>query len=229
MGEIVVLALIAAFFPVLVAATTIMLLLPHPLKLMIGYWLGAMTTGITLGLVIVFALQGSGFEKTAKHTAHPAFVLALAGILLVVVLVLATGRDRPYRERRAARKRAKQEEEKKEPPRWQRMLSTGSPRTTFVVGLLLSFPGASYLAALDKLGKLHYSTVVTVLVVIGFCLVQLALLEIPMIAFWIAPEQTPAAIDRVKAWAGAHWRNAAICGLSVIVAGLVAVGVSELA
>ena len=87
---------------------------------------------------------------------------------------------------------------------------------TFVVGVQLSFPGASYLVALDTLS---YSTFATVLVVIGFCLVQLILLEIPLIAFRFAPEQTPVAIDRAKAWAGAHWRTIAICALTVIAAG----------
>ena len=225
MGEIVALSLVAALNPVLVTATTIMLLLDRPLRLMLGWWLGAMITSVTLGNVIVFGLKGSGFENTSKNTAHPALMLALAGILFVVVVVLATGRDKSYRERRATRK---SRDEKKEPPKWQRTLSKGSPKATFVLGLLLTLPGGSYLAALDKLGKLHYSTVATVLVVIGFCLVQQSLIEIPIIAYRIAPEETPARIDRAKAWAGAHWRLVAIYGLSVIVAGLLAIGINEL-
>ena len=228
MGEILVLSLVAALNPVLVTATTIMLLLPRPERLMLGWWLGAMLTSVTLGNVIVFALKGSGFEKTSKNTAHPALELALAGLLLVVVVVLATGRDKPYRERRATRRSQKHSRDKDEPPKWQRTLRKGSPKATFVLGVLLTFPGGAYLAALDRLGKLHYSTVATVLVVIGICLVQQVLLEVPMLAFRIAPEQTPAAIDRAKAWAGAHWRTVVVYGLSVIVAGLVATGINEL-
>jgi MFS family permease len=227
MGNIVGYAFVAALNPALVGATTIMLLLERPRRLMIGYWLGAMLTAVTLGLVIVFALEGSSFEKSSKNTTHPALVLTLAGILLVVVLVLATDLRKPVAERRARRKAEKARKEQ-EPPRWQRELSKGSPRVTFVVGALLTFPGAAYLAALDKLGKLHYSTVATVLVVIGFALVELILLEAPIIAFSIWPEQTPAAIDRAKGWGGAHARILAICGLSVIAAGLAATGISEL-
>lgn len=228
MGEIVVLSLVAACNPVLITATTLMLLLPRPERLMVGWWLGAMVTSITLGMVIVFALEGSGFEKAAKNTAHPALVLTLAGLLLVAVVVLATGRDQRIKERRAKRKIAKRNGDEDKTPRWQRTLNKGSARGTFVLGLLLTLPGATYLAALDKLGKLHLSTVVTALVVIGFCFVQQLLLEIPIIAFKIAPEETPAAIDRAKAWAAAHWRSVAVYGLSVIGAGLVIVGVSEL-
>jgi hypothetical protein len=228
MGKIVGYAFVAALNPALLGATTVMLLLERPRRLMLGYWLGAMFTAITLGLVIVFALEGSGFEQSSKKTTHPAIALTLAGILLVVVLVLATGLHKPIAERRAKRKAAKTRR-KEETARWQRELSKGSPRVTFVVGALLSFPGAAYLAALDKLGKLHYSTAATVLVVIGFVLVELILLEGPIIAFSIWPEQTPAAIDGAKGWTGAHARILAICGLSVVAAGLAAIGISELA
>ena len=222
MGKVVGLAFLSALKPTLLAATTVMLLLPRPQRSMLGYWVGSMLTGVALGLVIVFALEGSGFEQAAKKTVHPTIVLTLAGLLLLVVLVLATGRDKPFEERRRTRK------ERREPPLWQRRMQEGGARATFVVGVLLSFPGASYLVALDTMSKRHYSTFATVLVVIGFCLVQLILLEIPLIAFRFAPEQTPVAIDRAKAWAGAHWRTIAICALTVIAAGLVIIGVSEL-
>ena len=140
---------------------------------------------------------------------------------MVVVLVLATGRDKPFEERRRTRK------EDKKPARWQRWMQKGDPKITFVIGILLSFPGATYLVALDRLGKLHYSTFATVLVVIGYCLVQLLLLEVPLVAFTFAPEQTPVAIDRAKAWAGAHWRTVAIWGFAVIAAGLAIIGFAE--
>ena len=48
-----------------------------------------------------------------------------------------------------------------------------------MLGYLL---GASYLAGLDQIHKQHYSTAVTVLV-IGFNLVMLWLLEVPLAAF----------------------------------------------
>jgi hypothetical protein len=120
----------------LVAATTVMLLLARPKRLMLGYWLGAMLTSVTLGLVIVFTLEGSGFEQSAKKTVGPAIVLTLAGLVLLAVLVLATGRDKPFEERRRARK------EGKKPPRWERWMQKGDPKITFVIGVLLSFPGA---------------------------------------------------------------------------------------
>ena len=81
---------------------------------------------------------------------------------------------------------------------------------------MLTLPGASYLAGLDKVSKLNYSTFVTVVIVVAFNLVMLLLLELPMIAFQVSPEGTPAAIARAKAWAGIHGRVYAERGFAVI-------------
>lgn len=64
--EIFLLALSAALNPTLLAATTVMLLLPKPRSLMFGYLLGALLTSISVGLFIVFFLGDSGAVSTAK-------------------------------------------------------------------------------------------------------------------------------------------------------------------
>jgi Sap, sulfolipid-1-addressing protein len=111
------------------------------------------------------------------------------------------------------------------PPRWQRALRRGTATTTFMIGAVLTLPAASYLAGLDKLSKLGYSTAVTVLVVIAFNLVMLIVLEGPMIAFALAPDRTPAAIDRAKRWAGRHGRQLAVRGLAGIGVALTVKGI----
>ena len=223
MGQVVLLSLTASLNPTLVAATTVMLLLPSPSKLMLGYLLGAYMTSITLGLVIVFSLSNSSTSNTTENTISPAVDIALGAIALAVAFVLYTGRHERLSERRRERKAAKPD---KGPPRWQRELSKGSARTTFVMGALLTLPGASYLAGLDQIHKLKYSTAATVLIVIGFNLVMLWLLEVPLASFLIAPEWTPRAIDRAKAWVSRHRhvfavRGFAAVGVLLIVKGLI--------
>jgi hypothetical protein len=176
-------------------------------------------TSLTLGLAIVFSLEGSSTAKTAQNTLSPAADLALGAIALVVAFVLATGRDGRVRERRSRRTKSA-----KGPPRWQRTLSKGSPRVTFVVGALLTLPGASYLAGLHNLSKLKLSTATTVLVVIGFNLVMLVLLEAPLLSFAFAPERTPGAIKRGKAWVGRRWRQLAVRGSGLLGAAMIVKG-----
>jgi Sap, sulfolipid-1-addressing protein len=212
MGQVILLSLTAALNPTLVAATTVMLLLDKPAKLMLGYLLGAYLTSITLGLVIVFSASNSSTTSTTENTLSPAVDIALGAIALVAAWVVWSGRQERFRERRQARKAAKPD---KGPPRWQRELSKGSPRTTFLVGMLLTLPGASYLAGLDEINKLNYSTTVTVLIVIGFNLVMLWLLEVPLVSFLIAPDWTPRAVQRAKLWISRHSHTFAVRGLTL--------------
>lgn len=196
MGQVILLSLTASLNPTLVAATTVMLLLDKPTKLMAGYLVGAYLTSITLGLLIVFSLPTSSTTSTTENTLSPAVDIGLGAVALAAAFVFYTGRVERIRERRAARKAEKPDTG---PPRWQRELSKGSPRVTFVVGALLTLPGASYLAGLDEVHKLNYSTPVTVLVVVGFNIVMLWLLEVPLASFLIAPDWTPRAVERAKA------------------------------
>ena len=221
MGQVILLSLTASLNPTLVGATTVMLLLPSPAKLMLGYLLGAYVTSITLGLVIVFSASNST-TSTTENTLSPVADIALGGLALVGAWVVWSGRHERMRERRRARKAAKPD---KGPPRWQRELSKGSARTTFLVGMLLTLPGASYLAGLDDIHKLHYSTTGTVLLVIGFNLVMLWLLEVPLVSFVVAPKWTPRAVERAKAWVSRHAHVFAVRGLTALGALLVIKGI----
>jgi hypothetical protein len=222
MGEVIALSLTASLNPTLLAATTVMLLLDRPARLMAGYLLGALTVSITLGLVIVFALSNSSAAQTTRNTLSPAADIALGALALAVAFVLHTGRH----ERVAARRRARKEQKgDTRPPRWQRELSKGSPRVTFVLGVCLTLPGASYLLGLHRINDLNYGVPVTVLLVIGFNLVMLWLLEVPLAFYVFAPETTPARINRAKAYVGRHANTVAVRGLFVLGVLLVVKGV----
>jgi hypothetical protein len=218
-------ALTAALNPTLLGATTVMLLLDHPKRLLLGYLLGALMTSVTLGLVIVFTLDGSA--STAQHTLSPAMDLALGAILLVVAWMIRPSRQ-PREGGIIAERRRKRKESKgdKGPPRWQRTLSQGSARTTFVVGALLTLPGASYLIGLHKIADSNPSTVGAVAAVLAFNAIMLALLELPLIGYVFAPDWTPRAVDRFKDWFSRNarrlaFRAALVIGLLLIAKGLI--------
>ena len=68
--DIFLLSLLAMFNPTLLAAVTIMMLMPNPKRLMLGYLLGAYTTSIACGCVIVFAL-GEPFTPEVRMLSCP--------------------------------------------------------------------------------------------------------------------------------------------------------------
>jgi Sap, sulfolipid-1-addressing protein len=196
-GDVFLLAFLAALYPTLLAATTVMLLLPHPKRLLLGYLGGAAMTSVTLGLIIVFTLRHAGLTKTTQASLGPGEDIVLGCLALAIAFVLRSGRDRKLVERRRERKAAKGKE-KTGPPRWQQALGRGSARTTFVVGALLTLPGATYITALYRISDENISDPLTVLTVLAFNVIMLMLLEIPLLAYTFAPDWTPKAIERFK-------------------------------
>jgi hypothetical protein len=194
------LSLLAMFNPTLLAAVTIMMLLPEPRRLITGYLLGAYLTSIGLGIAIAFSLHNSSAVESSKKTLSPIEDLAFGAILVIVGWVLLSGRATEIKERRRRRKEEKHGpvEQKESLP--ERLLGRGDMRVTFAVGALLSLPGASYLVALDKIAKLGWPKASTAIAVIVFCLIQQLLLEAPLFGFWVAPDWTERAVIRFREW-----------------------------
>jgi hypothetical protein len=228
LANVFLLSLVAMANPTLLAATTAMLLLPNPKRLMLGYLLGAYTTSITTGLLIVFSLHGSSSESTSKHKISPIEDIIIGLLNLAIAFILATGLDAELRTRRERRKQAKQHDHNKRTPWTDRMLTKGSARLTFLVGAVLSFPGLAYLDALDHIVKLNPGTALSVLLVLYFCLIQLILLELPLLGYTFAPERTRAGVEAFKEWLARNGRRAAIIGLAAIGIALVARGLITL-
>ncbi|MBS1677244.1 MAG: GAP family protein [Actinobacteria bacterium] len=194
------LALLAMFNPTLLAAVTIMMLLPDPKRLVTGYLLGAYLTSIGLGLAIVFSLNGDGGVESGKKTLSPVEDLVLGAIFAIVGWALLSGRMAQMKEGRRRRHEEKHgpKEEKESLP--ERLLGRGSMRITFAVGAVLTLPGASYLVALNKMANLDWPATSTALAVIIFCLIQQMLLELPLVGFYLAPKWTEGAVVRFRTW-----------------------------
>ena len=166
--------------------------------------------------MIVFSLHNSSTESTSKHTVSPVEDLVIGLLLVAIAWVLQTGRDQPFQQRRQTKKdaklKAKQDAGKPTESLPLRLLGKGDPKITFVVGVVLSFPGVSYLDALDHIHKLNPGTVPTVLLVVYFCVMQQLLLELPLLGYVFAPDRTQATVNRFRSWMARKGRTAAIMG-----------------
>src|ERR1700754_2252488 len=101
------LSLLAMFNPPLLAAVTIMMLLPEPKKLIPGYLLGAYLASIGLGMAIVFSLHNSSEVESTKKTLSPLEDLVFGAILVIVGWVVLSGRAREMKQHHRERKEAK--------------------------------------------------------------------------------------------------------------------------
>jgi len=228
MGAIFGLAVWAAIYPTLLACVVVILLLPRPERLLLGFWLGAMAMSLTCGLIVVFALGGSsGATTTTKHTISPIAEITLGAILLLLALVFFSGRDQRYN---ARMERRHEKQAKKPPSKMMQVLQRGTPRTTFVVGaVIIGIPGVSYLTAMDLLARQHLSTLLAVLVVLAWNLIMLLLLEVPIVAYAFAPAGTATAVTGFKNWLTRDESRIAYWCALLAGAALLAIGVIHLA
>jgi hypothetical protein len=212
MLDIFFLSLIAAANATLIAAVAVMLFLEEPKRLLLGYLLGALLTSLTIGFVIVFAIHDAGTEASAESTISPSVEVALGVIFLIIAFVLHGGHDQQFRERQ----KAKKPEVEKGPSKVEQLLGRGSAWVTFALGVVLTLPGVSYLAALHDVQELGYSTAGQVLVIIGFNLMLLLLLEVPLVGYYVAPDRTQHEVRRFQGWLSRRGRHAAVIALAAI-------------
>jgi hypothetical protein len=203
-GDIFLLALVAAANPTLLAAVTLMLFLPSPKRLLVGYLAGALLTSLTIGFVIVFAVHDSGATSAGRSTVSPSIDIALGAILLLIAYVLhGGGKEKPAKE-------------EKGPSKVEQLLGRGSARITFALGAVLTLPGISYLAALHDLQELDYGTVAEILVILGFNVLLLIFLIVPLVGFFVAPERTVVEVQRFRAWLTRNGRRMAVDGAAIL-------------
>jgi hypothetical protein len=211
------LALGSAVYPTLLAVVIVILTQPNPRRLLAAYLAGAMLTSLTIGVVFVTGVGGSGIANgESGRTVNPAVNLVVGLLLLTLLYALLSGRDRRLTEIRARRKARHADSEKES---WsERVLQRQSIALTFVVGMALNLPGALYLVALTEIASADQSTAQDLLQIVVYNLIMFSWAEVPLIGYGIAPERTEAFIHRFHDWLGSHLRQIAIaiCGVAAI-------------
>ena len=150
--------------------------------------------------------------------------LVVGALLITAGMVLKGRRMEERHERKLERKAAAGTKKSLA----ERLLGRGDPRITFFLGIVLSFPGASYLAALTKTAKLDLADAWLVLIVLGVCILQQALLEVPVVAYALRPEWAKRAIAGFREWLARHGRRAAAHVVIALGCLLIVRGVIEL-
>ena len=207
---------VVALNPALLAAVFVMILLPNPRRLMLGYLAGAYAISLAVSLAIVFSLHGSGFATTSGHILGPGEDIAAGVTALTIAFMLAARLEGPLQKWLARRKAAKATRKQVKQPWSQRMLGKGSAAVAFVAGAAMSFPGPAFLSALHHMGELNLSVVPVLLLVIYVCFMPQLLLELTLLANVLTPGGTQAVVVRIRTWLACHGRQIAAIGLAAV-------------
>jgi hypothetical protein len=176
----------------------------------------------------VFVLEGVGANEGGESTTAAGAVidLVVGALALGIAAAVHTGRDpRPARLRK--KKREPVAGAPKKPPWTQRAIGHDSLKVAFGLGVVLDLPSVWYLIALKDIVNGSYSAVEEVLLILMFNVIMFALIEVPLIAYLVAPERAAGIVAGFNAWIRSHGRQimetvAATFGVYLVVKGVVA-------
>jgi hypothetical protein len=208
LAEVFLLAVASALWPALVAVVVVALRTPRPTRILASFLAGAMLTTVSVGLVIVFALESSDVVEGPHRTTTAVVDLTIGGLALVTSYVLS---------HRWAAEPGRAVAKAADRPGWsERMIERGA-RLAFLVGVVLNvFPGLFPFVALKDIAELDYEPWATVLLVSGFYVVMFTIVEVPLVAGLVAPERTARAVDRFNTWLERNGRRLIVIALAAV-------------
>jgi hypothetical protein len=224
MAQVFLIAVASSLDAGLLTAAVVLLGRPQPARQLLAYLIGGMGLSIIFGLLIVLALHGSGL-RLGKPT--KGIIGVAAGVLLLAFAVAAwSGRKVQWHPRRTRKRDGDQAGRQS---LHDRALGQDSLWIAWAAGALYSAPGAYYLAGLALLAKQNASTTTNVLVILGFNVIQFALIELPLIGLVVVPDRARTLTEKLNHWMTAHRRIVTVCLAGTIGAYLLISGILDLA
>lgn len=208
-------ALAVSVEPFRVGMTVLMLNRPRPALQLLAFLCGGFVMGTTVGLAVLFvfrrSLLGSTYVTVPK-------VQILIGLLALSIAVLVAMDIRGRLGSRPARLAT--------PGR--RLLNGNSLSVAGIAGLGIALPSVDYLAALAVILASGAAALTQVAVLLMFNVVAFALIEIPLLAYLLAPEATARSVAALHNWIRSRRRRDVALLLAALGAAFVAVGVAGL-
>lgn len=204
-----VMALAVSLEPFRVGMTVLMLNRPRPGLQLATFLAGGFVMGLSVGAVVLFAVE-SRLPKSAHFTLPKVqIVIGLLALLVAAFLALTKGRART-------------------PPVWLiRLLQDKSLWVAGAAGLGIALPSLDYLAALAVIAAGSTAPGTRFSALLMFNAVAFTLIEIPLLAYLVAPDRTHAVMRRLHHVIRARRRNGVAALLAVV--GTVLLGVGLLA
>jgi hypothetical protein len=222
MGEIFVLALASALWPLLLAVVVIAFGSAQPMRLLASFLAGGLLATVVVGVAVVHLIQTTSIQIGSRQESRAVLPLLLGFAAIGTAIFLARRSPPP----RPLRRASAEEEGAGRLARW----LDGGVWVAFLGGIVLNlFPGALPLVALKDIAELDYGFAATVGVVLAFYLVMFMLVEIPLVAYLISPTRTADVTRRFNVWLRANRRRLGIAvlliaGAYLVVRGLLALG-----
>lgn len=203
-----VMAVAVSLEPFRIGMSVVMLNRPRPHLQLAAFLCGGFLMGLSVGAIVLFFLESRLPAWASAHFNLPTVQIVIGVLALVASLFLAvtTGRDRQV-------------------PEWlSRLLDGRSLWVAGVAGLGIALPSVDYLAALAVIAAARVEADVRMSALVAFNVVAFSLVEVPLLAYLIAPQRTRAAMSKLHNWIRARQRHEVAGLLAAVGVVLVAAG-----
>jgi hypothetical protein len=201
------------FWPTLIVIVVLALRVSNPVKILFWFLAGGLLTTVTVGIAVVFALQGASFLNGSTPTIDPVVDIAIGLVSIVGAGVLLRRANRPQA---AAEPPSDPAAPSKKPPLTERAVARGAP-VAFVAGILLNIvPGTFPIVALKDIAELDASNGTKVAAIIVFYVIMFAFVEVPIVAYLFVPERTTVAVNAFNDWLKRNGRRVAAYVLAAV-------------
>lgn len=205
-----VMAVAVSLEPFRIGMSVLMLNRPRPVLQLAAFLCGGFLMGLTVGAVVLFLLR-SRLPESA-HFTLPRVQIAIGALALLGAALLAVTTGRP-----------------RTPPAWlSRLLDGHSLWVAGGVGLGIALPSVDYLAALAVIGTADVTATTRLAALVTFNVVAFALVEIPLLAYLVAPDRTRTTLAALNDWLRAQGRRGVAALVAVVGVVLLAVGLAGL-
>jgi Sap, sulfolipid-1-addressing protein len=184
---VLVMALAVSIEPFRIGMTVLMLNRPRPALQLLAFLSGGFAMGMTVGLVVLFVFRRIVLGST--YFTLPKVQILIGFLALLVAVVVAVGIPRRLGSRPARLATPAQ-----------RLLSGDSLSVAGIAGLGIALPSVDYLAALAVILASGAAALTQLAVLLMFNLVAFALVEIPLLAYLLAPKTTARSMKALHNW-----------------------------
>jgi threonine/homoserine/homoserine lactone efflux protein len=184
-------ALLAAVSPTALLVMAVFLGSDNPRRTALMYVAGAMIMTVAMAVAVLLVLRATGLNQPRQHAPRYGLRLGL-GVIALAVSVYLSRHKRP-----AA---ASRDGKPKRPGLVTRLTLTPSPRTAFVLGLLLFVPSATFVAAVQVIATANEGAPITTAAIIVVVILTGLTVWLPLLTYLVFPEATTRVLRTANEW-----------------------------
>ena len=210
---ILVMAVAVSLEPFRIGMTVLMLNRPRPMLQLVVFLCGGYAMGMTVGLVVLFV-----FRRRLLGSAYftlPKVQILIGALALLVAAALAVRSGRVAAPAKLS-------------TRVQGLLSRHSLWVSGLAGMGIALPSVDYLAALAVILASGAAAMAQVGALLMFNVVAFSLVQIPLVAYLLAPDKTRASMGALNDWIRSRRRAEVATLLAGVGCVLLAVGLTNL-